>query len=297
MANSLITVIGSINMDMVTVTNSVPKQGETKIGEAYRLNPGGKGANQAISAARLGADIQMIGMVGDDQHGTQLLENLDNEGVSTEMIKKTPEEHTGIANIIVSGRDNRIIVIPGANDKVTSNYVKQFEKEILRSDLVLLQFEIPLETVLYCLEFCNLNGIPIIVNPAPAKSIAKDHWMKATYITPNENEAYQLFDKKNTVNQLTDRLVITKGAYGVSYYIKDKQMNIPAHLVTPVDTTGAGDTFNGALSVAVSEKEDLSTAIRFANAASALSIQKFGAQEGMPTRKEVEYFLRKNKKY
>lgn len=294
MKKPTITVIGSINMDMVTVTNYVPEQGETMVGESFKLNAGGKGANQAVAAARLGAKVQMVGRVGEDEYGTDLLEKLDNEGISTQMIKQVPNGHTGVANVLLSNQDNRIIIIPGANHEVTPNYVEQFKQNILKSELVLIQFEVPEETILYCLDLCHSNNIPIIVNPAPAREIPEDYWKKATYITPNEGEATELFNNKQQDNQLTDKIIVTRGERGVSYYEAEEQLTIPSYSVTPVDTTGAGDTFNGALAVALAEKKDLGTAIKFANAASALSIQKFGAQEGMPTRAEVNLFLEGN---
>lgn len=295
MTEPTITVIGSMNMDMVTVTNDVPAQGETVLGEMYHTNPGGKGANQAVAAARLGAKVQMIGRVGEDQHGSALLGRLESEGVSTEMIQVASHTHTGVANVILSNQDNRIIIIPGANAEVTPDYVKQFKQAILKSDLVLIQFEIPIATVLYCLDICESHQIPIIVNPAPAQGIPSEYWKKATYITPNESEAAQLFSQNEMESHLSDKLIVTKGEQGVSYYENEEQLTVPAYVVIPVDTTGAGDTFNGALSVALSEQKDLKEAITFANAASALSVQKLGAQEGMPTRDEVKDFLAKHR--
>jgi ribokinase len=291
--NSAITVIGSINVDLVTVTKRLPDQGETISGDTFHTKSGGKGANQAVAAARLGANVQIIGCVGDDQNGKVMIENLANEKVSTRMITKIPNTNTGVANIILSNHDNRIIVVPGANYKVTPEYVKQFEQDILNSALVLIQFEIPLETVLYCIDLCAAHQIPIVVNPAPAETIPYEYWNKATYITPNEGEAAQLFDFSTISADLNDKLIITKGEHGVSYHKNNERLLIPAYTVTPVDTTGAGDTFNGALCVALTEQQPLEAAIKFANAASALSIQKFGAQDGMPTRAEVEAFLGK----
>ncbi|MEC5425276.1 ribokinase [Virgibacillus sp. C22-A2] len=293
MNSPIITVIGSINTDMVTVTESLPNQGETVIGDQFKMKPGGKGANQAVAAARLGANVQMIGKVGQDQNGADMLKALKKENVSIRMVETAPKINTGIANIILSNNDNRIIIVPGANDKVTPEYVSQFKEDIRNSDLVLIQFEIPVDTIIYCLDLCNEYNIPIIVNPAPAKKIASDYWSKATYITPNESEYTQLFDFKDRSSGFNDKLIVTKGAHGVSYSMNDEYMTLPAYSVNAVDTTGAGDTFNGALAVALSEKKPISTSIKFANAASALSIQKFGAQDGMPTRTEVESFLRK----
>lgn len=291
MRKPTITVIGSINVDLVTVTNRLPEQGETLKGETFETKSGGKGANQAVAAARLGAKVQMIGCVGDDKNGADMLETLEKENISTKMIRKVPHTNTGVANILLSNQDNRIIYVPGANNEVSPEYVKQFKNEILASDLVLIQFEIPQETVLYCLDFCAENNVPIIVNPAPANTIPEEYWNKATYITPNEGEAAHLFNLEYMSDDLNDKLIITKGEHGVSYRVNNERLLIPANTVTPVDTTGAGDTFNGALCTALSEQKTMEQAIVFANAASALSIQKFGAQSGMPTREEVETFL------
>jgi ribokinase len=294
MTTPVITVIGSINTDLITVTSRLPSQGETTLGETFHTKPGGKGANQAVAAARLGANVQMIGSVGEDLNGADMLKALAKENIATSMINTVPDTNTGIANIILSDQDNRIIIVPGANDTVTPEYVQQFKDEILKSDLVLLQFEIPLDTILYCLDLCAANNVPAIVNPAPAREIPSGYWEKAAYITPNEGEAAQLFDFDTMSPEFNEKLIITQGEKGVSYSFNNKRSIIPAYTVTPVDTTGAGDTFNGALSVALSEKKGLETAIKFANAASALSIQKFGAQEGMPTREEVDAFMQRD---
>lgn len=285
--------IGSINMDLVIQTNILPNKGETVLGENFQTKPGGKGANQAVAAARLGANVQMIGKVGQDENGQALLQVLKNEGVCTKMIEKAPHTSSGVANIILANQDNRIIIVPGANMEVTPEYVKQFESEIIKSDLVVMQFEIPIETILYCLDLCHQHDTPVIINPAPAQKIPLEYWNKATYITPNETEAAQLFAHELNDSRLNEKLITTMGEHGVSFYIDGERRVVPAHSVNVVDTTGAGDTFNGALAVALSEKMDLHDAVKFANAASALSIQKLGAQAGMPHRSEIESLLEK----
>lgn len=289
----MITVIGSINVDMVTTTALVPEQGQTVAGKDFQIKPGGKGANQAVAAARLGADVNMIGKVGQDAYGEEMLRVLTEENVTASMVEAAPGVSTGTANIIVSNQDNRIIVVPGANHEVTPAYVERFTEEILKSDLVLVQFEIPLETVRYILDLCSKHKIPVVVNPAPAAELPDEYWRKATYITPNETEAAQLFSKPDA--ELWQKLIITKGEHGVIYYENDREKQLPAYTVQPVDTTGAGDTFNGAFCVALSEGKSVEAAIDFANAAAALSIQKFGAQAGMPTHSEVLQFIEKYK--
>lgn len=289
----MITVIGSINVDMVTTTALVPEQGQTVAGKDFQIKPGGKGANQAVAAARLGADVNMIGKVGQDAYGEEMLRVLTEENVTASMVEAAPGVSTGTANIIVSNQDNRIIVVPGANHEVTPAYVERFTEEILKSDLVLVQFEIPMETIRYILDLCSKHKIPVVVNPAPAAELPDEYWRKATYITPNETEAAQLFSKPDA--ELRQKLIITKGEQGVIYYENDREKQLPAYTVQPVDTTGAGDTFNGAFCVALSEGKSVEAAIDFANAAAALSIQKFGAQAGMPTHNEVLQFIEKYK--
>ncbi|MBU9711221.1 ribokinase [Evansella tamaricis] len=288
----LITVIGSINMDMVTMTDKVPVQGETLLGESFKTYPGGKGANQAVAAARLGGRVQMIGKVGNDAFGDELRNNLNKEGVSVDCVEAS-NVGSGVATIILSDNDNRIIVIPGANNEVTPEFVKKYEQNILASSLVVLQFEIPVETVKFCLQLCHEHQIPVILNPAPARKMEEGDWIKATYITPNETEEEDLFSHlREKDDVLSNKLIVTMGDKGVNY-IKDGEVrNVPAYKVNPLDTTGAGDTFNGALAVALGEKMELRAGLEFANGAAALSVQRFGAQGGMPTREELELFLK-----
>lgn len=294
MTTPVITVIGSINTDLITVTSRVCRVRAKQPWERPSIPSLAEKVQTRRWRARLGANVQMIGAVGEDLNGADMLKALAKENIATSMINTVPDKNTGIANIILSEQDNRIIIVPGANDTVTPEYVRQFKDEILKSDLVLLQFEIPMETILFCLDLCAANKVPVIVNPAPAREIPSGYWEKAAYITPNEGEAAQLFDFDTMSPEFNEKLIITQGDKGVSYSFNNKRSIVPAYTVTPVDTTGAGDTFNGALSVALSEKKDLETAIKFANAASALSIQKFGAQEGMPTREEVDAFLKRD---
>lgn len=278
-------------MDMFTTTSIIPEQGETLIGEAFQRLPGGKGANQAVAAARLGAQVNMVGVVGTDRMGTELLEGLEKEGVSTAMVETTSETTTGTATILLSEYDNRIIVVPGANQCLNSNHLDRFKAAILRSDMVLLQFEIPIETVLYCIELCHEHNIPIIVNPAPALELPDETWLKATYITPNETEAEKLFKESEYVDELKYKIITTLGENGVYYTKEEDTFHMPAYPVETVDTTGAGDTFNGALAVALAEKQQIEEAIQFANAAAALATLKVGAQNGMPTRDDVEQLV------
>ncbi|MFC3419613.1 ribokinase [Salinicoccus hispanicus] len=283
-----ITVIGSINMDLVTVADVMPAQGETIRGENFRTLPGGKGANQAVAAARLGAEVDMIGKVGDDPFGYALQENLESQGVDTQSVTVESGISSGLANIIVSDNDNRIIIIAGANNRVGTEYIDRFTKQIQASDYVLIQFEIPKSTIEYILELCSSHGVPVIINPAPAMVLEDRFWEMATYITPNDHEAEALFAYNgDNLPKFHDKLIITNGAKGASFYREDERITVAGHKVEVADTTGAGDTFNGALVVALAEGRTVDEAIAFANKAASLSIQKLGAQSGMPLRKEM----------
>ncbi len=284
-----VTVIGSINMDMVTTTSKVPNQGETILGETFQTAFGGKGANQAVAAARLGADVAMIGRVGDDPFGQLLLNGLEKEGVRIDSVEPVTDESSGVATILLSEGDNRIIVTPGANQHVDSAYIESFRKLIVQSDVVVIQLEIPLQSVDYTVKICSEEGVPVILNPAPAQTLPIETYKRASYLTPNESEYNELF---TTVHEeLKQKLIVTQGANGVQWFQGDERKRVPGHIASVVDTTGAGDTFNGALAVALARKESLEEAITFANAAAALSVQAFGAQTGMPSNEQVKTFL------
>lgn len=282
-----ITVIGSINMDLVTTTNQVPTMGETVMGNTFHTIPGGKGANQAVSAAKLGADTVLIGCVGDDSFGLDLLQHLKNQGVNTEYVE-TVKDSTGIASITIANGDNQIIVIPGANTKVTPELVLMREDVIANSEVLLLQLEIPLPSVEKAIELAHKHGVKVILNPAPFQPLSKDLLGKIDLLTPNEHE-WKLLNNVAERDELLKKCIITKGSKGIVF----GGLEIPGFQVDVVDTTGAGDTFNGALAYALSEGILLEDACRFANAAAALSVTKLGAQGGMPTREEVRTFLEK----
>ncbi|WP_416147528.1 ribokinase [Salipaludibacillus sp. HK11] len=288
-----ITVIGSINMDMITESTLVPEQGETILGTNFSTIPGGKGANQAVASARLGADVRMIGRVGDDTFGPHLQQSLATNGINCDRVKPVTECSSGVATILLTDNDNRIIVVPGANKHVTIDYVDTFKQDIVTSDLVLLQLEIPLETVKHILELCSTHKVPVILNPAPAQKLEHDTLAMATYITPNESEQRELFGDKPLQEQaLREKLIVTRGKEGASFYADDHEIFIKGYPVKSVDTTGAGDTFNGALAVALASGEPTEKAIKFANAAAALSVQKFGAQAGMPNQEQVAAIIK-----
>lgn len=290
-----ILVIGSINMDLVTQTNIIPKVGETVLGEHFFTVPGGKGANQAVAAAKLGADVTLLGCVGDDAFGSELKQHLQTQGVNTAHIQTNSETSTGVASITLSEGDNSIIVVPGANHKLTPALVQQHEKLIANADLILLQLEIPLDSVVAATELAQKHQVPVILNPAPMQKLSKNLILQAAYITPNEHELESLLASTNLseeeTNILKEKSIVTKGAKGIQLYESGKEQLVRGYQVEAVDSTGAGDTFNGALAVSLSTGSPLIKASQFANAAAALSVTKLGAQAGMPTKEEVESFL------
>lgn len=287
-----IAVVGSISMDLVAVSKKRPKAGETVIGEAFHTIPGGKGANQAVAAARLGANVAMVGAVGNDDYGTVVRKNLENERVFIDYVVPVTDRTTGIAHIVLAEEDNSIVVVQGANALVNESIVDRSKDLLVKADMVVLQLEIPLETVKYVLAICEEQKIPVMLNPAPAQVLSEDILEKATYITPNEHECRIVLDDftspiEDLLAKYPNKLLMTEGSNGVRFHNGTEIVHVPSIAVDVVDTTGAGDTFNGALAVALSEGETLQKAIRFANIAGGLSVTKLGAQGGMPTRDRV----------
>jgi ribokinase len=281
-------------MDLVVTSNIRPGAGETVLGESFKTVPGGKGANQAVAAARLGADVSMIGCVGEDHYGKAILENFKSNGVSVENVKPVTESDSGTAHIILAEGDNSIVVVKGANDYITPDYVEKAKEKIKEADIVLIQQEIPEETVEYVAQLCQELKVPLLLNPAPARPLKAEVIEQVSYITPNEHEAELLFEgkeKEEVLKQYPNKLFITEGKQGVRYFNGEKEVLVPSYQVETIDTTGAGDTFNAALAVALAEGMGFEKGIQFANRAASLSVTKFGAQGGMPTRKEVEESL------
>ncbi|MDH6598727.1 ribokinase [Bacillus aerius] len=288
---SQIVVVGSCSMDLVVTSNKRPNAGETVLGESFKTVPGGKGANQAVASARLGADVYMIGRVGDDAYGQDIMRNLQTQGVRTTYMKPVTEMESGTAHIILAEGDNSIVVVKGANNEVTPHYVKDALSSIEDIGIVLIQQEIPEETVEAVCAICSEKEIPVILNPAPARKVSQQILDQAAYITPNEHEAALMFDGltiAEALRQYPNKLLITEGKNGVRYFDGSKEVLVPGYPVKAVDTTGAGDTFNGALAVALTEGKSLYDALAFANLAASISVTKFGAQGGMPVREELE---------
>ncbi|NDL66794.1 ribokinase [Anaerotalea alkaliphila] len=287
-----VSVVGSINMDMTVVAERIPLKGETVHGSEIHHIPGGKGANQAVAMAKLGAQVEMFGCVGDDETGKNLLENLKSVGVETSHIMVVENIPTGIAFITVGEDDNAIVVVPGANGMVDKAYVDRIRGPLLESDIVLLQQEIPMETVEYVVDLCARHQVKVVLNPAPAVPLKKETIEKATYLTPNEHEAAILFGTELSTEELLKRypgkLLITQGSKGVSACLEDGTVVlVPARKAHVVDTTGAGDTLNGAFTLRIAMGADLKSALEYANVAASLSTERFGAQGGMPTDGEV----------
>jgi ribokinase len=292
--------VGSINMDLVAHTPKIPVPGQTVIGSAFDTTPGGKGANQAVAAARLGYPVQMVGMVGVDVFGVAMIDNLKHAGVGTDAVKRV-EGPSGVAPILVADNgENSIVVVPGANGKVDSAYVDRHAALIRSAGMVLCQFELPMETVSYTLALCAEAGVPVMLDPAPAASLPDPVWNQVAWLTPNETEAafYLHEDAKpeDAAQHLLARglkgVVLKRGAEGSYIAVAGgRAALVPAFKVDAIDTVGAGDCFNGAFAVALLEGKDPWTAARFASAAAAISVTRRGAQASMPSRAEVDAFL------
>lgn len=285
-----IMVIGSISTDFNVQTDRKPKVGETVKGKIFSTSFGGKGANQAVAAARLGANVHMVGTVGSDEFGHLLIGNLVANGISTTLVEQVNDVESGSAHIILADNDNSIIYIPGANNEFKEERLDKLKTEIKTAEYVIIQNEIPMPIISGLIEICDELAVKIIYNPAPAEEIDLDLIDKVTYFTPNENEFSLLFPEltlEEGLKTYPNKLIITLGSKGVAYSNGEEIIQIPSYKVKVKDTTGAGDTFNGALAYALSVDADLKTSIQFANLVAAISIQKDGAQGGMPTLEEV----------
>lgn len=293
-----IAVIGSINMDLTCQTERHPGKGETISGRDLQYIPGGKGANQAVAAARLGGDVTMFGCVGDDAFADRLVDNLERNGVDTTYIRKVSGVSSGIAMITVAQSDNSIVVIPGANGCVSTEYLETVKDAVLKADIIILQNEIPQETVLATIDMAYAAGKTVIYNPAPVVPLAEGVMDKISYLTPNEHEAALLFHGENDLETLLEsqfgKLIVTLGEEGAAAWENGSVLRIPARPAAVVDTTGAGDTFNGAFAYALAKDYPLEHALRFANVAASLSTEGFGAQAGMPELETVLQALKES---
>lgn len=301
-----IIVIGSINMDLVVRTKRVPAAGETIPGQEFKLIPGGKGANQAVAASKLGGNVSMVGCVGDDAFVPTLCESLVSQGVNTEYVFIKHSLSTGTATIIVEDSgENRIIVVAGANGTVDKDTVEQVKELIVRSKALILQFEIPIETVEYAINLACSQHVPVFLNPAPVYAVSDDLLSKVDYLIVNESEAYALTgvsvsdpqSAKVAANKLREKgvkvVVVTLGKNGAWVSSENVGLHVPAKCVEVVDTTAAGDTFVGALAVSLVRGLSLEEALRFSVDAGTLAVTKLGAQPSIPTQEEVNQFISK----
>lgn len=290
-------VVGSMNMDLVSYSERIPHVGETVLGHRFIMVPGGKGANQALAAAKLGASVTLVGAAGHDSYGDQLLGHLARQGVDTGLVKRV-NTSTGVALINVDAMgNNQIVVVPGANYEITEEDLIQRQEAFAHTDIVVLQLETPLSTVGKAIELAAKYDKPVVLNPAPAQPIPESWLNQIHYLVPNEHEVALLGGKavnfyESLRKGLKKALIITRGEQGLTYAAGDKIEDIAAFAVKAVDTTAAGDAFIGGFSVALAEGIALKDALVFAGAVAALSVTREGAQTSLPSRQEVEAFMR-----
>ncbi|MDO4698943.1 MAG: ribokinase [Pasteurellaceae bacterium] len=302
--NNKLCVLGSINVDHVIRVPYFPKAGETLTGYDYQIAYGGKGANQAVAAARLGAKVQFIGTIGDDQIGQAMKAAFEQDGIDTSAITTIPNQSTGLAMIQVSDEgENSIVISAGANGDLSTELVEQHKGVIEQADILLMQLESPLQGVTFAAKTAKSAGTKVVLNPAPAQPLPESLLSLVDMITPNETEAEILTGVKvsdeatacqaaNHFHQLgIATVLITLGSKGVYLSENGKGEIIPGFRVKAVDTTAAGDTFNAGVVTALLESKPLADAILFAHAAAAISVTRMGAQTAIPTRQEVVEFL------
>lgn len=298
-----ILVIGSINMDLVLETPQLPAAGETLIGEKYQYVSGGKGSNQAVASARLGAETTFMGKVGDDNHGRRLMKSLSGEGVNIDSMKISPDKKTGLAVIMVDQQgENRILVYPGANLDIQKNELKNVFDGSYQA--VILQLEIAREIVSASCLWANELGIPVILDAGPAQKFVLEIDEQLEILSPNETEASFLTGVKVKDNASakkaaqilakkiqTRHIVIKMGARGAFLYNENTSKHFPGHEVdNVVDTTAAGDAFTAAMTYKYIQKKDIAKAIQFANKAGALTVTKMGAHPSLPEIEEINKF-------
>ncbi len=302
-----IVVIGSANTDMIVRTTHIPRAGETVLGDNFIQSRGGKGANQAITAARLGAKVTFVARLGKDRFGQDAFEAYEKEGINTKYIVWDEASPTGVALIIIDSEGEDIIcTAPGANGKLSTDDIYKAEEAIKSADCVLLQLEIPMKTVESAIRLASKYHVRVVLNPAPMAKLSEDMLEMVDVLTPNETEASAL--SGNYVSHPRDLAFNVKRKFNIKNVIvtmeKEGAVILGLHNSTPVevrsfpvdavDATGAGDAFNGGLVVALARGDNLEDAVRYANAVGALATTRFGAQSSLPTALEVETFLAKN---
>lgn len=299
-----VAVVGSSNTDMIIQAARIPRPGETILGGDFTMAAGGKGANQAVAAARAGGQVTFIARVGQDIFGEQAIKGFVNDGIDVKHVIKDAQAPSGVALIFVAADgENSIGVASGANGRLSPEDVQAAAPGIGGADVLVMQLETPLETVQAAAKIAAARGVRVILNPAPAQPLGDDLLKMVSVLTPNETEAELLTGitvdtdaaASKAARVLRDKgiglVIITLGARGVFVSSADFEGLVAGFKVKPVDTTAAGDVFNGALAVALAESRPLAEAVRFANAAAAISVTRLGAQPSAPTRKEIEAFL------
>lgn len=297
-----VVIVGSLNMDLVTRAPRLPRAGETLTGQSFVTVPGGKGANQAVAAARLGASVAMVGCVGDDAYGEQLRAALLAEGIDCQAVTRVAGESTGVALIVVDdSSQNAIVIVAGGNGHVTASVVDSFDALLSQAEVIICQLEVPLDTVGHVLKRGHELGKTVILNPAPATGPLPAEWFAwIDYLIPNESEASALtglpVDSTASADAAASALlaagvskvIVTLGEQGALFAGKSRSEHFPAPKVQPVDTTAAGDTFVGGFAAALADGKSESEAIRFGQVAAALSVTRSGAQPSIPTFAEVQ---------
>ncbi len=301
MNHKKIVVIGSCNTDMVVKASRIPVPGETILGGAFMMNPGGKGANQAVAAARMGSNVTFISKTGNDLFGKQSIEMYNEENINTEFIFSDSHHPSGVALIMVdSNGENCIVVASGANASLSPQDIGKARNAIENADIVLLQLETPIETVEYAAKLACKKGVKVILNPAPAAFLSDELLSTLYAIIPNKSEAEMLsgikvsdWDSARKAAHIIGLkgvalVVITLGAQGALIKDGENYIEVPVDKVNAVDTTAAGDTFCGAFCVAISEGRTIEEAAKFANKAASITVTREGAQSAIPYRKEIQ---------
>ncbi len=299
-----IVVVGSVNTDMVVKGDKIPAPGETVTGGQFVMVPGGKGANQAVAAARLGAEVTLVAKVGDDVFGQESIDGFEKEGIKTDFILRDPQNATGVALILVdAGGENSISVASGANFALTPDEVEAALAKIGQADIVLLQLEVPMPTIERAAQLAHQAGAKVVLDPAPAAPLSSDLLQNVDYLTPNETEAQLLtglvVSDEATARAAANKLlgdgarqvIVTLGSAGSLLSDGANTAMVPCPKVDARDTTAAGDAFNGGLACALARGEQLEEAVRQASHVGALAVTKLGAQPSLPTREELEMFM------
>ena len=300
-----IVIVGSSNVDLIVKTARIPLPGETVMGGEFMMVCGGKGANQAVAVNRLGGEAVFVTRIGKDMFGDRLLAQYESEGMDTGFVIRDAETASGVAIISVDAKgENCIVVAPGANERLSMEDIDAAREQIVSADYVLMQMEIPLEVIRYVKNMAVAAGVKVILNPAPAAALDDDLLGGLFMITPNEtecalitgqevgNEAEAASAARTLLSRGVSNVIVTMGSRGALVQTAQQSLLVPARRVDAVDTTAAGDVFNGAVAVALSEGRDIVEAVRMASVASSVSVTRMGAQPSVPTRAEVEDILK-----